>query len=77
MGEGCRHRGALMTIGAAALFGVNTPVATLLLGLTDRLQHDHAAGNRACEPHSHRHRHNLLVRPHPHSPDLHHRHEHA
>ena len=34
---GHRHSGALLAIGAAALFGASTPIAKLLLGFTDRL----------------------------------------
>lgn len=77
MGEGCRHREALLAIGAAALFCTGTPVAKLLLGLTDRLRHDHAAGDPAGKPHSRQHRLGVIVRPHPHPPDRRHRHEHA
>jgi hypothetical protein len=35
--EGHRHSGALLAIGAAALFGASTPIAKLLLGFTDPL----------------------------------------
>jgi drug/metabolite transporter (DMT)-like permease len=35
--EGHRHRGALLAIGAAVLFGASTPIAKVLLGFTDRL----------------------------------------
>ncbi len=39
-------------------------------------QHAHAPSDPPGEPHSHPHRHEALTHPHPHYPDIHHRHTH-